>query len=279
MWPKPRDSSITADLTVDAEPLATLMEATRDAGHRVTPTAIVTRTIGQLLAEFPEINVDLRGGRLRSRNAIDAWVTMTDRDGRLIGRRVDQLHERDLLDVQREITEEGRAHREGDSTTSRVVHGIVNYTPLPILRAIVRTLEFLLHTLRVPVGVLGVGREGTGAVHVTNLGPFGLRYVSAPIPPITGNAYLVTVGEIHEAPVVVDGEVRARRVLPITATLDHRAVVGLRAGGWAERFEELLTDPEHLVGSLPDDVAAQVSVDEVPQGGRAQATSAARFSL
>lgn len=279
MWPKPRDPSITADLTVDAEPIAAVMEAVREAGHRVTPTAILARVVGDLLVDYPEINVDLRGGRLRDREAIDAWITMTDDEGRLIGRRVDELDERDLLDVQDEITSHGEAHQQGDSLTSRIAHGIVRYTPLVILRGIVRFLEFLIHTLRIPIPVLGISREGTGAVHITNVGPFGLRHVAAPIPPITGNAFLITVGEIYEAPVAVDGDVQARRVLPMTVTVDHRAAVGLRAGRWAEGFERKMTDPETLVGYLPDEVAEDVSEADLPKGGRVQASTATRFSL
>lgn len=279
MWPKPRDSSITIDLTVDAEPIVAVMEATREAGHRVTPTAILTRVVGDVLEEHPALNVDLRGGRLRQREAIDAWVTMTDDDGRLIGRRVDELHRRDLLDVQEEITRHGREHEQGEATAAKAVHKIVEYTPLPILRGIVRTLEFLLHTLRVPIPLFGVDREGTGAVHVTNIGPFGFRHVAAPIPPITGNAYLVTVGEIYEAPVVYDGEIQARRVLPITGTIDHRAIVGLRAGTWAEYFEQQMTDPEALLGYLPDGVAEEIELEGLPDGGEAEANLAPQFSL
>jgi pyruvate dehydrogenase E2 component (dihydrolipoamide acetyltransferase) len=279
MWPKPRDASITADITVDAEPLVAVMEAARDAGHRVTPTAIVTRVVGDVLATYPKLNVDLRGGKLRQRNAVDAWVTMTDDEGRLIGQRVDELDQRDLLDVQSEITGTGEAHREGSHTSAKAVHAIVDKTPLPILRAFVRVLEFLIHTLRLPLGTFGVDREGTGAVHITNVGPFGFRHVAAPIPPITANAYLLTVGEIYEAPVVREGEVEARRVLPITGTFDHRAVVGLNAGPWVAYFEQQITDPEALVGYLPDDVAAEIDLDDVPEGGDAKANIAPRFSL
>lgn len=279
MWPKPRDSSITVDLTVDAEPIVAVMEACREAGYRVTPTAIVARVIGDVLETFPGLNVDLRGWRVRQREAIDAWVTMSDGEGRLIGRRVEDLHERDLLDVQDEITSEGRAHAEGESRASRAVHGIVKYTPLPILRGIVRTLEFLVHTLRLPLGLFGVTREGTGCVHITNVGPFGFRHVAAPIPPITGNAYLVTVGEIYEAPVAYEGELEVRRVLPITGTIDHRAVVGLRAGPWAEYLEQQLTDPEALTSYLPDEVAEEVRQANLPEGGQAEANLTPRFSL
>ncbi len=270
MWPKPRDSSIKVDLDVDAEPIQALIQAASKAGLRVTPTAIVAKAAAQVLEDYPRLNRDVRGWRLRDREAVDVWVTMSDDDGRLLGRRVEGMDERDLVDVQTEITEHGDAHKDGTSFTSRLVHGIVRWTPLPILRGVVRSLEFILHTLRVPIGLLGIDREGFGAVHVTNVGPFGIRHVSAPIPPITGQSFLLVVGRTHEKPVVRDGEVVPGTVLPLTATLDHRVVVGVEAGRWATRFEEVLTDPAWLVEQMPEEDRGSIraSMDALLEGSR-----------
>lgn len=264
MWSRPRDSSIRAELEIDAEPLLAVMEAVRATGHRLTPTAIVARAVGEVLVRHPSLNRDVRGGRVRDRGAIDVWVTMTDDEGHLSGHRVDRLDERDLLDVQQVITEKGRAHEEGTSTGSRAIQAIVRWTPLPVLKVLVRTLEFFLHTLRLPVGLLGIDREGFGAVHITNVGPFGVKKVAAPIPPITGQSVLVTVGEIHETPIVEDGEVQAGTVLPLTLTVDHRIVVGIVGGRWVDTFRTALTDAGWLVDQLPDDVrkAALEHLDE-----------------
>ncbi len=258
MWPKPRDSSITYDLDVDARPILALVKAAEKVGFRVTPTAIVSKAAAQVLVEYPDLNRDVRGWRLRDRKEVDVWVTMTDEEGRLLGRRVDQMDTRDLVGVQEEITEHASAHKEGRDWTGRIGHGLVKWAPLPLLRGIVRSLEFLLHTLRVPIGLLGINREGAGAVHVTNVGPFGVKHVAAPIPPLMANPYLVAVGEIHEKPVVVDGALEVGSVLPITATADHRVLVGIKAARWANRFEALLTDPDWMVSQMPEEVREDV---------------------
>lgn len=258
MWPKPRDSSIHADISVDAEPLSEFLEAVDAAGYRLTPTAMVAKAVGRVLVEHPDLNRDVRGMRLRDRDANDVWVTMSDEDGRLLGKRVARLEERDLLDVQGEITREGQAHKDKTSRTSRVVHWLVRWTPLPILSAFVRVLEFLVHTLRIPIPVQGVSREGFGAVHITNIGPFGLTHVAPPIPPITGQSALVAVGEIHETPVVRDGEVQPGLELPMMLTIDHRIVVGINAGRWMKSFHELLTDQTWMLEQLPEDVREAV---------------------
>ncbi len=261
MWPKPRDSSIHVDLTVDADAIRAFMAAVDEAGYRVTPTAIVAQALGQILVEHPELNRDVRGGRLRDRDAIDTWVTMTDPDGRLLGKRIDRLDERDLLDVQQEITEEGKAHEEQTSIASKVIPALVRWLPLFILRPTVRLLEFLVHTLRIPIPIQGISREGFGAVHITNVGPFGIKHVAPPIPPITGQSLLVAVGQIHQAPVVRDGEVVPGWQLPIMGTLDHRVIVGITAAKWARRFEALLTDADWLVDQLPDEARTEVEAE------------------
>lgn len=272
MWPRPRDSSIEVELDIDARPIQALVQAAKKLGLRVTPTTIVSKAASQVLEDHPRLNRDVRGWRLRDREAVDVWVTMSDDDGRLLGHRVDRMDERDLVDIQEEITEHGDRHKEGRSTTSKLVHGIVRWTPLPMLRGIVRFLEFALHTLRIPIGLLGIDREGFGAVHVTNVGPFGLKHVTAPIPPITGQSFLVAVGETYTKPVVEDGEVVPREVLPLSVTLDHRVVVGVEAGRWARRFEAILQDPDWLVEQMPEEhreelaSAVQVLMEEPSPG-------------
>lgn len=261
LWPKPRDSSIHAKLEVDAEPLEAVLAAVREAGHRLTVTAVASRAIGEVLAEHPRMNRAVRGGRLQDRDAFDVWVTMSDDEGRLAGRRLGGMHERDLLDVQEQINTHGREHKEGRSTGSRAVQTLLRWTPLWMLRGVARFLEFWVHTLRLPLGMLGVGREGFGNVHITNVGGFGARYVNAPIPPVMGQSILLAIGELHDAPVVDGDEVRPGRVLPVSVTADHRIVVGIEAAKWATRFQELLEDPDWLVDQLPGEVADEVRKD------------------
>jgi hypothetical protein len=259
MWPRPRDSSIHADLSVDATAVRAVTRAAREAGHRVTVTAILAKVVGRMLVEHPDMNLDVRGGELRPRNANDVWVTMADDEGHLAGRRVNNLDERDLLGVQGRITAAGEVHRQGESLASTLVTRAVASLPLIVMRPLLRLFEFMLHSLRIPVPIFGISREGFGAVHITNVGPFGLRHVAAPIPPIAGQSFLLAVGEIHEAPVVREGEVEVGHVLPITATIDHRVVVGLRGGEWYDTFTELLTNVDHLLDLFDPETRQQVA--------------------
>lgn len=261
-WPKPKDPSIHADLTVDAGPLGTVMEACEAVGHPVTPTSLVVRALGDVFEEHPGANVEISRGRVRQRDAIDAWVTMAAGEGRLAGRRIDRVHERDALDLQEEIQGAAEAYRTGQARGPDVVYRLIRWLPLPILRAWFALAGFLIHTLKLPFPAFGIGRkEGFGLFHVTNVGGFGLRRVAVPIPPVTRHPYLFAVGEIHTAPVIQDGEAVAGEVLPVTATVDHRYVVGAEGAAWARTFQGRLTDLEALVSYLPDEVADAVDAE------------------
>ena len=64
-----------------------------------------------------------------------------------------------------------------------------------------------------------------------------------PLVPMMRLSLLAGVGEVEQRPVVVDGEIVIRPILPLTATLDHRVVDGYQAGLIARTLKQILEDP------------------------------------
>jgi len=56
----------------------------------------------------------------------------------------------------------------------------------------------------------------------------------------------VTMGRVMEKPVVIDGKICIRSMLPLTGTFDHRIVDGAQAGILANCAIRRLQDPEEL---------------------------------
>ncbi|MBE7549875.1 MAG: 2-oxo acid dehydrogenase subunit E2 [Anaerolineales bacterium] len=79
---------------------------------------------------------------------------------------------------------------------------------------------------------------------ITNFGSFG-GYQGTPIinPP---EAAILGCGRIEEKPVVVQGQIEARPVLPLALSYDHRLLDGAAAGAFLERLKMLLADPNLL---------------------------------
>jgi pyruvate dehydrogenase E2 component (dihydrolipoamide acetyltransferase) len=83
---------------------------------------------------------------------------------------------------------------------------------------------------------------------ITNFGSFG-AYQGTPIinPP---EVAILGCGRIEERPVVVQGQVEARPVLPLALSYDHRLIDGAAAGAFVGRLKTLLADPNLLLLEL-----------------------------
>lgn len=79
---------------------------------------------------------------------------------------------------------------------------------------------------------------------ITNFGSFG-AYQGMPIinPP---EVAILGCGRIEEKPVVVQGQIEARSVLPLALSYDHRLLDGAAAGAFLGRLKSLLADPNLL---------------------------------
>lgn len=84
-----------------------------------------------------------------------------------------------------------------------------------------------------------------GTFSITNYGVFGGTY-GTPIVNYPETAIL-GLGRIMDAPLVVDGKVQVRKVLPLSLTFDHRAYDGAVAAKFLKDLVNLLENPEHLL--------------------------------
>ena len=57
---------------------------------------------------------------------------------------------------------------------------------------------------------------------------------------------ILTVGEIKERPVVIDGEITSRPIMKMNLSADHRFLDGTYSAGFLKRVKEILEDPKDL---------------------------------
>lgn len=79
---------------------------------------------------------------------------------------------------------------------------------------------------------------------ITNLGVIGGKFAT-PIPNFPDVSILLT-GKIHDAPVVKDGNIIVRKMLPLSLTFDHRVNDGAGAQRLLNRIIQLLEDESWL---------------------------------
>ena len=93
-------------------------------------------------------------------------------------------------------------------------------------------------------GTLQVDEMANGTFTITNLGMFGIRSFMAIIN--LPQAAILAVGELYEAPAVVDNKIEKRTFIKISASFDHRIIDGAEAAKFMQSITELIENPEMI---------------------------------
>ncbi len=70
---------------------------------------------------------------------------------------------------------------------------------------------------------------------------FGIPIINYPESAILG------IGRIQEKPVVLDGRIVIRRILPLSLSYDHRIIDGASGAKFLNSLKDLLMDPKVLL--------------------------------
>jgi hypothetical protein len=240
MWDAPNDPQIFGALDVDAAPIEAFIAAARRDGHHVTPTHLVGRAVAHALVEVPDLNAQIRRGRLIPRPSVDVFfITAIAGGNDLSGIKIHDVAGKTTVEVADELTARVATLKTGKDREFARTKRLTDRMPPRILRGLLRLGALLSEDLR---------------LDLPGFAPLAWLY-DVPL--------LVLVGELTEKPVVVDGRVVARRMLPITATIDHRYVDGWHVKKLMTAFRELLADPakyEHWHAPGTDDEHARPHV-------------------
>jgi pyruvate dehydrogenase E2 component (dihydrolipoamide acetyltransferase) len=258
MWKAPEDPQIFGALDIEAAAVIAFIERARASGHRVTPTHLVGRAVAHALDAVPDLNVRIRGGRAYPRPSIDVLFVTAVRSGHdLSGVKIVDVPSKPAIVVADELTRRSSAMKRGDDRDFARTKRVTDRVPPWLLRRMLQLGALLTEDLGLDLPRLGLGRAPFGSAMVTNVGAFGLPQGFVPLAWMYDVPLLVLVGELCERAVVDDGRVVARRVLPITATIDHRYVDGWHVGRAMQAFREYLAAPERFEPELAVPVAAQ----------------------
>jgi pyruvate dehydrogenase E2 component (dihydrolipoamide acetyltransferase) len=98
----------------------------------------------------------------------------------------------------------------------------------------------------IEIKALGLSAHSFGSFVVSDIGSFGLNTGMTALMPAAKVPCVVVLGKIEEKPVVRNGEIVIRTILPLTGTFDHRIVDGMQIGKLARSIKRNFRKPEWL---------------------------------
>lgn len=202
-------------------------ECMAGADPPVSWTGFVIATVARAVAAHPEVNARRVGNRVLYFEGVDVGATVERHVREDVVLTAVTIHDADQKSCAG-ISEELHQAKLGlQQERARGVSSVVARFPGPVRRRIVRTgarIPRVAATFRPTIGVTSLGMFSHG-------GGWGI-----PFAPLT---LIVTVSGIVDRPVVRDGEVVVRPMMPVTLTFDHAVVDGAPAARFAETLRHL----------------------------------------
>jgi len=245
-WGHPNDPQIYGDLEVDATPLLAFIEKARaQTGTKVSVTHLAGKAIAHALGEHPDLNVRMYRSHFVHRDTVDIFfIVSTDAGSELSGVKVERADQKPVVEIAKELAARADRIRNEDDVEFGKTKRMLDRTPRKLLGISLRAAAWLTADRDLDLKKQGLPRQAFGSAMVSSVGMFGIQHAYAPLSPYYRIPFLILVGEVAPKPTVVDGEVVARPMLTISATMDHRYLDGFHAARLAKSARAYLADPE-----------------------------------
>ena len=247
-WGKPNDPQIFGDIDVDATALLGFIEEVRAAtGTRLTVTTMVGRALAKALADHPDLNVRMYRGHFIQRETVDIFfIVSAGKGSELSGVKVENADRKSALDIAKELAGRATRIKTGEDNELGKTKKMIGSTPRRLLPTSIRVSSWLTSDRDLDLKRYGLPRQAFGSAMVTSVGMFGIQHAYAPLADYYRVPFLVLVGEVAERPAVVDGNVVARPMFTLAATLDHRYIDGFHAARLARSVTGYLAEPKRF---------------------------------
>jgi pyruvate dehydrogenase E2 component (dihydrolipoamide acetyltransferase) len=206
-------AAVTSFGEVDVTELVTLRERLsgepdRTGGVRLTYTPLFVKVLGQALTLHPSLNASLAEDvpEIRVYAEVNVGLAVALPDGNLVVPVVHHADRNTLAEIVVRVVDVTERARQGTLTPDDVRRGTFTLSNMGMVR--------------------GIG-WATPVVHLPQ-------------------AAILATGRIEPKPVVRDGAIVIRSILPISLTWDHRIVNGVPVGQFLETLTDLLEHPEKL---------------------------------
>ena len=212
-------------------------------------TAVLARAMA---FDAPEMNCFIRRGAVVGRENLDVMVPVqVGGDAGVTPAIIRDAHARRVSDIAEEIREKAARSRAGSEIRAAKNKYVLNRIPWPLRRPVFRILKWITVDMGIEIKALGLSAHSFGSFVVSDIGSFGLNTGMTALMPAAKVPCVIVLGKIEEKPVVRNGEIVIRTILPLTGTFDHRVVDGMQIGKLARGIKRGFRKPEWL-DEVPD---------------------------
>ncbi|MFP4546658.1 MAG: 2-oxo acid dehydrogenase subunit E2 [Fidelibacterota bacterium] len=244
----PSEGKVYGTYEVDVTDMMKYINQKRDEGIRITVTHFIVKAVGQALFQYaPEVNCYVRRGKIIYRDHANVFMSILKKGGSgQTGMIIPEVENKTVTEISEYVRNRIQAKREGEEKGLYSMTKIIARVPWPFRKLVLKLFTWWIFDMEFPVPGMKKQRSPFGSIMLTNIGTLGLKTGMVALFPIGKLPGVIAMGKIEEKPVVIDGEITIRSILPLTGTFDHRMVDGAQIGKLGRGIQKVLRHPEKL---------------------------------
>jgi pyruvate dehydrogenase E2 component (dihydrolipoamide acetyltransferase) len=277
-WRPPNDPTIYGMMQFDVTRALKRIQSIREkTGAKVTIPTIVGQGLAIGVAADPDTNCKVIWRRPYQKDKVVVAYQVAVEGGKDLALwDIEEPQTKSLVRVATELADGARKIRAGEDKQFSKTQKMLGILPSVILGLILRFLSFMIYNIGLPPRVLGA--RPFASCMVTNVGSFGIDVAFVPLVPFSRVPMILSVGEVFDGVMAVQGRAEVRKMVTLTGTFDHRLVDGVHAGKLiaamkkhlAELPEEATEDDLRDAALLASETTKKVTASAIaaPEGAR-----------
>ncbi|MBX2951915.1 MAG: 2-oxo acid dehydrogenase subunit E2 [Leadbetterella sp.] len=245
IYRKPVDSKILGSAELDVTDLEAYISGLRKKGIKVTLTHFFTLAAGRAIAEeVPEFNTFLKRGKIYPFEKLAASVSLRMPSGEMSSIKVTEPGKKNYREVVQQLTAGIEEAVQGEESKTNRMKGALGRIPWPFRKWAYGLIRFILLDLGISIPALGLSAQSFGTYIISNVGTLGLDGGYPAMMPIGNVSLVLILGRVREMPWVHGGQVVPRRIIKVSAALDHRVVDAAHGGKLFNYLRRAVREPQ-----------------------------------
>lgn len=243
------DSKVFRSVEIDVTELEKFVSNKRREGLKITLTHIFTLAIGKAIkSDVPKLNCYIKRGNVILREHVDAMISVLVNDTEMSSVRINDVDKLNLQELAEKLSQEIKEIRNGLESDTMQMKNKIARIPWPFRNWILNFVKWLTVHMGISIPFIGLNSDNFGSFVITNIGSLGLDSGYPALFPISNVAMVFVLGGVSKKPVVINNKIEIRRMINLSATLDHRIVDGIHGGKLFKVLKKFARHPEKLEG-------------------------------
>ncbi len=249
IYKKSVDGRLYGTFEVEMDAALNYIREQKKKGMRITITQITMAAIARAIAlDIPDVNAYISRGKIYARDHVSLY-TAVNKGGKneMSGFVLRDIEHKSIFDISNEMDERVEKSRDKNYDEGAAAKkNLLASLPWPFRNWLFSFVHWWHITMGNEFKSMNISHRSFGSAMVTNIGTHDLQYGFPALMPIANIPLIIAIGKIEDKPVVRNGEIVIRKIMPGSATLDHRLFDGAQGGILASAVRKYLTDPECL---------------------------------